>query len=242
PTPPPSAPPAAPSWGGSPTPPAPAYGGGQPAGQPAGQPGAPGGQGGEVSLRKGAPVSLQKGQRVRLTKDGGQALTVVRMGLGWDPIRKGGIFGSREVDIDLDASVVLFAGQQPVDLAFYNNLVTRDGSVQHQGDNRTGDGSGDDETILVDLTRVPVHVDNLVFIVTSYSGQTFEQVQNAFCRLVDQADGELARFTLAGGMPFTAMAMARVFREGGGWKMQAIGDGFNAKVPGEAIPGLTKYL
>lgn len=187
-------------------------------------------------------MSLSKGQRVSLNKDGGVALTQVQMGLGWDPIRKGGLFGSREVDIDLDASVALFAGLQPVDLAFYNNLTTRDGSVRHLGDNRTGEGDGDDESIVVDLTRIPVHVDTLVFFVTSYQGQTFENVQNAFCRLIDHTDGELARFTLAGGMPFTAMAMAKVFREGGGWKMQAIGDGFNARVPGEALPLLAKYL
>jgi stress response protein SCP2 len=197
---------------------------------------------GEVSLRKGAPVSLQKGQRVRLTKDGGQKLTQVRMGLGWDPIKKGGLFGSREVEIDLDASVVLFAAGQPVDLAFYNNLTTRDGSVRHLGDNRTGEGDGDDESIVVDLTRVPVHVDTLVFIVTSYAGQTFQQVQNAFCRLIDHADGELARYTLTGGLPVTGMVMAKVFREGGDWKLQAIGDGINAKVPGEAVPQLAKFL
>ena len=209
--------------------------------QPSQQPAAPAG-GGEVSLRKGASVSLQKGQRVRLTKDGGQKLTQVRMGLGWDPVRKGGLFGSREVEIDLDASVVLFASGQPVDLAFYNNLTTRDGSVRHLGDNRTGEGDGDDETIVVDLTRVPVHVDALVFIVTSYGGQTFQQVQNAFCRLIDHTDGELARYTLTGGLPVTGMVMAKVYREGGDWKLQAIGDGLNAKVPGEAVPQLAKFL
>lgn len=229
-------PPAAPSYGQPAQPPsAPSWG------APAQQPTPPQG-GGEVNLRKGAPVSLQKGQSVSLKKDGGVALTQVRMGLGWDPIRKGGIFGSREVDIDLDASVALFAGQQPVDLAFYNNLTTRDGSVRHLGDNRTGEGDGDDESIVVDLTRIPVHVDTLVFFVTSYQGQTFQDVQNAFCRLIDQRDGELARFTLAGGMPFTGLAMAKVHREGGGWRMQAIGDGFNARVPGEALPLLGKYL
>ncbi|WP_157571619.1 TerD family protein [Nocardioides alkalitolerans] len=242
----PSAPPAAPSYGAPSTPPSTPPSStspyGQPSQPPAQQPAPQASGSGEVSLRKGAPVSLSKGQRVSLSKDGGQALTHVRMGLGWDPLRKKGVFGSREVDIDLDASVVLFAGQQAVDLAFYNNLVTRDGSVQHQGDNRTGEGDGDDETILVDLTRVPVHVDTLVFIVTSYTGQTFEQVQNAFCRLIDHSDGELARFTLAGGMPFTALVMAKFQRDGSGWKMQAIGEGITAKAPGEAIPQLTRFL
>jgi stress response protein SCP2 len=110
------------------------------------------------------------------------------------------------------------------------------------GDNLTGQGEGDDEVIMVDLSRVPVHVDAVFFIVTSYKGHTFQQVQNAFCRLVDQSDGELARYSLAGGMPFTGMVMAKVYREGGIWKMQAIGEGINAKVPSEAIPPLAQFL
>ena len=192
---------------------------------------------------KGRTVSLSKGQKVSLAKEGGVALTMIRMGLGWDPIKKGGFFGSREVDIDLDASCVLFADEQPVDVAFYNQLRTKDGSIQHMGDNRTGEGDGDDEVVMVDLTRVPVHVSTLFFVVTSYEGQTFEQVQNAFCRLVDQTTGaELARYTLAGGMASTGMIMAKVYREGGGWKLQAIGEGIQARVPTEAIQQLPRFL
>ena len=85
-----------------------------------------------VNLTKGRPVSLVKGQSVNLVKDGNQRLTMVRMGLGWDAVRKSGRFGSREVDVDLDATAVLFAGTEAVDLAFYNNLKTKDGSVVHQ--------------------------------------------------------------------------------------------------------------
>ncbi|NNH06463.1 stress protein [Cellulomonas fimi] len=198
---------------------------------------------GEVQLTKARPVSLTKGQKVTLTKDGGVALTMIRMGLGWDPVRKRGMFGSREVEIDLDASAILFAGTDPVDVAFYNNLRTRDGSVQHTGDNRTGEGEGDDETILIDLTRVPVHVTNVMLVVTSYEGHTFEQVQNAFCRLVDQTTGaELARYTLAGGMPYTGMLMARVYRHGSAWKLQAVGEGMQARVPTDTLPALARYL
>jgi stress response protein SCP2 len=197
---------------------------------------------GEVSLVKGRPVSLTKGQKVTLTKNGGKALTQVRMGLGWDPIKKGGFFGSREVDIDLDASAVLYAGGKLADIAFYNNLKTKDGSIQHMGDNLTGQGEGDDEVVAVDLTRIPVHIDTVIFIVTSYQGQTFEQVQNAFCRLIDHEDGELARFALAGGMPFTGLVMAKLYRESGNWKFQAIGDGISARVPTEAVQHLSRYL
>ncbi len=198
---------------------------------------------GEVSLSKDRPVSLQKGQRVTLRKEGGAALTFVKMGLGWDPVQTRGMFGNRTVDIDLDASVILFADANPADFAYYGQLSSKDGSVRHQGDNLTGEGEGDDEVILVDLTRIPAHITTLLFIVTSYKGHTFEQVRNAFCRLVDGANNaELARYTLAGGMPFTAMAMAKVFRAGGEWKLQALGEGFQAKHPGEAIPQLGRFL
>lgn len=200
-------------------------------------------QGGDINLSKDRPVSLQKGQRVNLRKEDGGELTFVKMGLGWDPVRQRGMFGSRTVDIDLDASVVMFADMNPADVAYYGQLSSKDGSVRHQGDNLTGEGAGDDEVILVDLTRIPAHITALVFIVTSYKGHTFAQVQNAFCRLIDGAgNAELARYTLAGGMPFTAMAMAKVFRVGAGWKMQALGEGFNAKHPGEAIPQLGRFL
>ncbi|MET7770340.1 TerD family protein [Nocardia sp. NPDC005366] len=198
---------------------------------------------GEVSLSKDRPVSLQKGQKVTLRKEGGAALTFVKMGLGWDPVQTRGMFGNRTVDIDLDASVIMFADMNPADYAYYGQLSSKDGSVRHQGDNLTGEGEGDDEVILVDLTRIPAHISTLIFIVTSYKGHTFEQVHNAFCRLVDGANNaELARYTLAGGMRFTAMAMAKVYRVGGDWKLQALGEGFQAKHPGEAIPQLGRFL
>ncbi|MGI5222338.1 TerD family protein [Nocardia sp. CA-290969] len=227
-----------PQGGGYPPPPGPGYQPGAPAPAPVPAPPA-----NEISLSKTGPVSLQKGQRVSLRKEDGAALTFVKMGLGWDPVQQRGMFGSRTVDIDLDASVVLFADMNPVDVAYYGQLTSKDGSVRHQGDNLTGEGAGDDEVILVDLTRIPAHVNSLVFIVTSYKGHTFGQVQNAFCRLIDGANNaELARYSLTGGTPTTAMAMAKLFRAGADWKMQAIGEGFNAKHPGEAIPQLGRFL
>lgn len=243
---PPQAPPAYPAQQPPPTAPYPPQGGGYP------PPPGPGYQqqppqqqppAGEISLSKTGPVSLQKGQRVSLRKEDGAALTFVKMGLGWDPVQQRGLFGSRTVDIDLDASVVMFADMNPVDVAYYGQLTSKDGSIRHQGDNLTGEGAGDDEVILVDLMRIPAHVNSLVFIVTSYKGHTFGQVQNAFCRLIDGANNaELARYSLTGGTPTTAMAMAKLFRAGGDWKMQAIGEGFNAKHPGEAIPQLGRFL
>lgn len=215
----------------------------QPATPPQAAPAAPANPPGEVSLVKGRSVSLVKGQRVSLRKEDGAGLTLVRMGLGWDPIRKRGFFGSRETEIDLDASAVMFADHEGVDIVFYNNLQSKDGSIQHAGDNRTGAGDGDDETVMIDLPRVPAHVTTILLIVTSYEGQTFEQVQNAFCRLIDHTNGqELARYAMAGGMPYTGMVMAKLFRESGTWKMMAVGEGMQARTPLDALPSLNRFL
>ncbi len=201
---------------------------------------------GEVSLSKDRPVSLTKGQQVSLKKDGGVALTRITMGLGWDPVvtKKRGLFGGGGgSNIDLDASAMMFAGRQLADLAYYGQLTSKDGSIQHEGDNLTGEGDGDDEVINVDLTRLPSQVTQVLFIVTSYRGQTFEQVDNAFCRLIDQTNrSELARYTLAGGMPFTGIVMAKVFRAGSGWKLQAMGEGMAARHPGEAVKQVERFL
>ncbi|MCU1646643.1 MAG: ral stress protein [Nocardia sp.] len=218
-------------------PPPPGYGPGQGPGQAA--------ESADRDLPHNHTVSLVKGQRINLRKEGGAALTYVKMGLGWDPVKRGGMFGNRAPDVDLDASVVMFADMSPVDVVYYGSLASKDGSVRHQGDNLTGEGDGDDEVILVDLTRLPAHVTTLVFIVTSYKGHTFEQLANAFCRLVDGTNNaELARFTLPGGANFTGMAMAKVYRPSGSqdWKLQAIGEGFQAKHPGEAVPQLGRFL
>jgi stress response protein SCP2 len=215
-----------------------------PAAPPTGQVPAPPGQAGpagESVAQPGRPVNLSKGQRVSLQKNDGTQLTLVRMGVGWDPIKKRGLFGSREQEIDLDASAVLFADHQPVDIAFFNHLRSNDGSVMHTGDNRTGAGDGDDESIMVELSRVPAHVNTIFFVVTSYEGQTFQQIENAFCRLVDESTrGELARYTLSGGAPYTAMVMAKVYRDGGAWKMQAIGEGAQGRTALDLVPHLVR--
>ena len=188
-------------------------------------------------------VSLQKGQGVSLQKQDGGQLTLVRMGLGWDPIKKRGLFGSRELEVDLDASAVMFADQQPVDVAFFNHLRSNDGSVTHTGDNRTGHGDGDDESIMVDLPRVPAHVNTIFLTVTSYEGHTFEQIENAFCRLVDETNGqELARYTLSGGYPAQAMVMAKLVRHGNGWGLQAIGEAAAGRTALDLVPTLQRLV
>ncbi|WP_018179280.1 TerD family protein [Jongsikchunia kroppenstedtii] len=193
------------------------------------------------------PLRLVKGQRLSLNT-GDAGLTSIMMGLGWDPVRREGHFGDRAPDIDLDASAVLFADGQIADIAYYGQLISKDGSVRHQGDNLTGAGDGDDEVLIVELSRIPVHVTTILFIVTSYQGQTFEQIDNTFCRLVDQSTGtELARYTLAGGMPYTGVVMARVWRDqttpgASDWTLEALGDGISARHPGEAAPQLLRFL
>lgn len=187
-------------------------------------------------------IELTKGQELVLATEEGQPLGRLQMGLGWDKARTAGFIGTGAPEIDLDASAVAFADGQLADLAFYNNLETRDGSVVHLGDNLSGRGEGDDEVISVDLSRVHPKVDTIVFLVTSYQGHTFEWIGNAYCRLVDDNDTELARFTLTGGVPETGLAMAKIFRDGGQWKLRAIGEGIAVKIPTESVEALRPYL
>lgn len=191
-------------------------------------------------------VNLSKGQAISLEKSDGAGLSAVSMGLGWQAVRKSGflgkLFGSG--DIDLDASAVLFNGQQMADVVYYRQLKSKDGSIVHTGDNLTGGtGGGDDETILVDLTKVPAEVDQIVFTVNSFTGQNFTEVQDAFCRLVDQKSGEeLARYTLTGGGPYTAQIMAKVGRKGGGWEMTAIGAPSQGRTFKDLLPDILPHL
>ncbi|MFC8428099.1 TerD family protein [Streptomyces sp. NPDC057253] len=192
-------------------------------------------------------INLNKGQQVSLQKADGNALTTVRMGLGWQAAPRKGFLAKLTGggEIDLDASAVLFAGGEPVDVVFFQHLTSNDGSVRHTGDNLTGGAGtgGDDESILVDLTRVPAHVDQIVFTVNSFTGQTFAEVQNAFCRLVDETTGtELARYTLTGGGRHTAQIMAKVRRGSGGWAMQAIGEPSTGRTFQDLLPTITPYL
>lgn len=187
-------------------------------------------------------IELTKGQELALTTDDGAPLTRVQLGVGWDKEPTAGFIGSGAPEIDLDASAVQFASGQLFDLAFYNNLKTRDGSVVHLGDNTTGIGEGDDEVLTVDLTKVYGKVDTIVLFVSSYQGHTLEWVANAYCRMVDQNDVELARFRLTGGVPQTGLVMAKLFRDGDQWRVRAIGEGIAVKVPTESVDALRPYL
>jgi len=187
-------------------------------------------------------IELTKGQELALTTDDGAPLTRLQLGVGWDKAPTAGFIGTGAPEIDLDASAVQFAGGQLFDLAFYNNLETRDGSVVHLGDNLTGRGEGDDEVLDVDLSRVHPKIDTIVFLVSSYQGHTFEWINNAYCRLVDDQGVELARFTLTGGVPQTGLAMAKMFRDGDQWRLRAIGEGIAVKIPTESVEALRPFL
>lgn len=190
-------------------------------------------------------VSLQKGQRVSLAKRGGGSLSVVRMGLGWDAVKKRGLFGSRSQSIDLDASALLFdASGALVDAVWFSQLLSKDGSVRHTGDNLTGAGEGDDESVVVDLGRLSPAVAQIVFTVNSFTGQDFSQIENAFCRLVDETtDEELARYELSGSGRHNAQIMAKVSRDGqGGWSMTAIGAIASGRTFQDLLPATAAHL
>jgi len=189
-------------------------------------------------------VNLSKGQSVSLTKASGGGLTRVRMGLGWDAVKKRGLFGSRSQSIDLDASCLLFdAAGTLVDQVWFRQLRTADGAVQHTGDNLTGAGEGDDESIIVELGKLPPSVQTLVFVVNSFTGQNFSQIENAFCRLVDETTGqEVARYELTGSGTHNAQVMSKVARDGTGWSMTAIGAIANGRTFHDLLPAVSGHL
>lgn len=194
-------------------------------------------------------ISLQKGQKISLNKETGGVLNKVIMGLGWDAKKSGGLLkgmfgGGGGGSIDLDASCVLFDEQKKiVDTVWFRQLKSKDGSVVHTGDNRTGAGDGDDEQIIVDLSKVPANVKSLVFTVNSFTNQTFDQVENAYCRLVDSATNkEIARYTLSAQGSHTAQVMAKVYRHEGEWKMHAIGENGHGRTIDSLLPQIAANL
>lgn len=191
-------------------------------------------------------VNLQKGQKISLDKEAGTSLSSVVMGLGWDVAKKKGFFGfgGGNAEVDLDASCFMFDEQnQLVDLVFFNHLRSEDGSIQHSGDNRTGEGDGDDEQIAVALNRVPPNIKALVFTVSNYTGQDFSKVENAYCRLLNGQNGqEIARYNLSAQGSHTAQIMAKVYRHGDEWKMHAIGENSQGATPDQILPRIVPYL
>jgi len=174
-------------------------------------------------------ITLQKGGNVNLSKEA-PGLSKMMVGLGWD------VRATDGAAFDLDGVVFMVNQSAKVrsdnDFIFYNNLKSSDGSVVHSGDNRTGAGDGDDETVTIDLTRVPADVDRIVVAVTIHDAdarrQNFGMVGKAFIRCVNTANnGEIARYDLSeDSSTETAMVFGEVYRNGADWKFRAIGQGF----------------
>jgi tellurium resistance protein TerD len=191
-------------------------------------------------LRRGnqpVSVTLVKGGNVSLSKEA-PGLTRILVGLGWD------VRTTTGADYDLDASAIMLGENGKVlsdsHFVFFNNLTSPDGTVEHTGDNLTGEGEGDDEVIKVNLEAMAPNVAKIVFPVSIYDadarGQNFGQVQNAYIRIVNEVNGaEIARFDLTeDASTETAMVFGEVYRHGGDWKFRAVGQGYASGLAGIA--------
>lgn len=195
-------------------------------------------------------INLTKGSRISLTKESGVKLTKIAMGLGWDAAKPSGgflgrIFGAGDSgSIDLDASCICFdENQRVVDTVWFRQLKSRDGAIVHSGDNRTGDGDGDDETITVDLSRLDPRIKSLVFTVNSFTGQNFNQVENASCRVYDATTGEVfAEYNLSQKGSHTGLIMLKVYLHNGEWKVHALGETLNGRVVRELEDQARQHL
>ena len=176
-------------------------------------------------------IKLKKGGKINLSKEGG-GLRKIQIGLAWDPIKKesGGIFGlfksSTTESVDLDASCVIRDDKvsNRNHAVYFGNLRAYGGAIQHSGDNLTGEGDGDDEIITVDLTKLPDSVEQLVFTISSFRGQTFKRIQNAYCHIRDENGAMLAEFDMAGGVDKTGIIVGIVTRTGYSWEFEAVGE------------------
>jgi tellurium resistance protein TerD len=183
-------------------------------------------------------VSLSKGGNVSLTKEA-PGLTAVLVGLGWDARTTTG------AEFDLDASALMIGANGRIlsdqHFVFYNQMKSPDGSVEHTGDNRTGEGEGDDEVIKVHLAAVPEEVEKIVVAASIYDSEnnqhTFGQVRNAFIRVVNQADNrEIARYDLSeDASTETAMIFGELYRNNAEWKFRAVGQGYSSGLRGIAV-------
>ncbi|MBQ3139554.1 MAG: TerD family protein [Ruminococcus sp.] len=176
------------------------------------------------------PISLSKGQKVDLTK-GNPGLSKIMVGLGWDV---NAFDSGTSFDLDTAAFMTGANGKCPSEkeFIFYGNLEHTSASVKHLGDNLTGNGDGDDEQILIDLSLIPANVEKIAFTVTIYDAETrrqnFGQVSNSFIRIVDERTGqELIRYDLGEDFSIeTAVVVGELYRHNGEWKFNAMGSGF----------------
>jgi len=181
-------------------------------------------------------ISLVKGQKIDLTKNN-SGLKKLLVGLGWDPVKQGkkGFFGlgSSAPDVDVDASVIMLRNDKLLskeDLIYFGNKNSKCGGVIHTGDNVTGGGDGDDEQILIDLSKIPQDVNKIVFVTNIYEcikrKQSFGMIENAFIRIADDSNKNIAMFNLTEDYNGkTALIVGELYRHNNEWKFNAIGEG-----------------
>ena len=198
-------------------------------------------------------INLQKGQKIDLRKSN-PGLSSITVGLGWDPIKSsGGFFKSLmggQQSVDCDASIFMLNSQGKLesnnDLIYFGNLKSASNAVVHTGDNITGDGDGDDEQILVNLDKVPAHVNKLLFVVNIYNcvarKQHFGMIQNAFIRVVDNSTRkEVVKYNLSDDYSSkTALIVGTIYRQGNTWQFSAVGEGTSDTCLKDVVANLAK--
>lgn len=170
-------------------------------------------------------INLSKNSSISLTKEV-EKLSKVTVGLGWDVAKSKGFFSSlfTPASIDLDASCILFDEDlKEVNTVWFGQLKSNCGAIKHKGDNRTGDGDGDDEQISITLPKLPKSVKHLAITVNSFTGQSFQKVDNAFCRVMDRSAKEICRFTLSEQGPHTGVFIGLLSLKQGEWTFSSKG-------------------
>ncbi|ATL66135.1 TerD family protein [Nocardia terpenica] len=179
---------------------------------------------------------------IPLLGEDGLPIEYLLIGLGWDPLNRRRWYGSLRVAVDLNLAVLLFADDHLTDVVYHEQLTSTDGAVRLLGDNVTGEGPGADEVVTVDLTRLSPAVTTVIPLVTCYTGQTFEQVDNGFCQLVDAAsEARIARYDLPRG-PHTGLVVGALDRADPAWQYREIMQPLDASHPVDAIPHVRRYL
>ncbi|EIS9209916.1 TerD family protein [Clostridioides difficile] len=185
-------------------------------------------------------INLSKGDKIDLKKSN-PGLSNILVGLGWDPVQQSGggffksLFGGGQADIDCDASVFMLNQEGKLsgikDLIYFGNLKSACKSVLHTGDNLTGEGTGDDEQILVNLDKVPSNIHKLLFVVNIYNcvdrKQHFGMIENAYIRVEDQGNKkDIAKYNLSDNYSEkTTLIVGAIYRKDGSWQFKAIGEG-----------------
>lgn len=169
-------------------------------------------------------INLKKDQKFNFNLEKTDKIEKVYMGIGWDP-------ADEDEEIDLDASCVTLNNENEfIEIIDFSKLESNDGAIKHLGDNLTGEGDGDDEIINVDLLKLNDEVQSLVFTITSFSGQSFDEIDNCFARLVNAKTGEeMCKFELNSIGDYTAVIMCKLSRQNNGWEFKALGKATDAE-------------